>query len=81
MGEIGSIATHTCLATIKQRRLRQVVGVVEPVPIWLVTLVAAFFTKCCLVRIGDVSVPGQEISLMGGKIKINCELFRESVIQ
>lgn len=64
VGEIGPIATHTCFTSVKQRRLGQVVGVVEPVPVWLVTLVAAFFAKRCLIRIGDVPMPSQEVALV-----------------
>lgn len=63
--EIGPIATHTCFTSIKQRRLRQIVGVVEPVPVWLVTLVAAFFSECRLVCPGNIPVPRQEVALMG----------------
>lgn len=66
MREVGSITTHACVTAVKQRRLCQIVctGIVEPVPVWLVTLIAAFFTKCCLVGISHISVPRQEVSLI-----------------
>lgn len=58
VGEIGPIATHACFTSIKQGRFRKIVRVVEPVPVWLITLVAAFFTECRLVCVGYIPVPG-----------------------
>jgi len=78
--EVGSITAHTCLTAVKKRRLGQIVRIVEPVPVWLVTLVAAFFTECCLVGIGDVSVPGQEVALICG-INIMCGPRRSSRVK
>lgn len=63
VGEVGPVTTHTCFTAVEQRRLCQVVCVFEPVPVWLVALVAAFFAKCCLVGIGYIAMPGQEVAL------------------
>lgn len=80
VGEIGPIATHTRFTSIKQGRFRKIVRVVKPVPVWLVALVAAFFTECRLVCVGYIPVPGQEVALIG-YIKVSCELFRKSAVQ
>ena len=77
MGEVGSVTAHACVTAIKQRRLRQIICVVEPIPVWLVTLIAAFFAKRCLVGICYVSVPGQKVALMSD-INMICELPRIS---
>lgn len=80
MGQVRSITTHTCVTSVEQRRLREIFCVVEPVPIWLVTLVTALFTKCCLVGVGYVPVPCQEVALMGD-IQVNNGRSRPFVVQ
>ena len=63
MGQESAVTTHAGIAAVKHGRLRQVVLIREPIPVWLVSLVAAFCPQCLFVRPHEVSVPAQEVAL------------------
>lgn len=60
--EISTVTTHACVRSIENGGLAQVVLITEPIPVRLVTLVAALFPQRRLVTIQKVSVPAQEIA-------------------
>jgi hypothetical protein len=59
---IFAFVTKTVGITIEYRRLLRCVGVLWPVPVGCVALVATFFTKCLFVDVDKPSVPSEEVA-------------------
>jgi hypothetical protein len=60
MRHIDPIATKAGVPTAKDRRGCLVFGVLEPVPVWQIAVIAAFIAQGLLVCPDKLSMPGQE---------------------
>jgi len=63
VGDIGTVSRHAGVASIEDGGVERVRGILAPVPVRLVALVAAFVAEGLLVGPGEVPVPGEEVSL------------------